>query len=187
MIRRVKHIDQLGRLVQVGAAGGSGVRMVRITGVSANNVYNARPLEFDATGQPQIVGTNTMTVTNLAEPANATGSVQANTDAVALDVGKRWVVFLRQAGSAMFPAVIVSSQGGAVYTVREQSVSALGTFSDAAGSVNITAQNLAELSLGSGGAVTVGTIVLVTSITDTGSPATVRYIFSHPAYAKYLS
>jgi hypothetical protein len=187
MTQRTKHIDQLGRLVQVGSAGGSGVCMVRITGVSANNIYNARPIEFDDNGQPQLVGTSTMTVTNLAEPADATGQVSADTDAVALDLGGRWVVFLRQAGAAMFPAKVVSSQGSAVYTVREQSLSDAGVFSNATGTTNITAKNLAELSLGSGAAVDVDTIVLVTSIMDTGSPATVRYIFGHPCYAKYLS
>lgn len=187
MTRRTKHVDQLGRLVQVGSAGDSSSRMVRITSVSANNVYNARPIEFDDNGQLQIVGTNTLTVTNLAEPADATGQVSADTDAVALDLDGRWVVFLRQAGSAMFPAKVVSSQGSAAYTVREQSVSAAGTFSNAAGSTNITAKNIAELSLGSGSAVAVDAIVLVTSIMDTGTPATLRYVFGHPCYAKYLS
>lgn len=177
MTQRTKHVDQLGRLVQAGSAGSSGVRMVRVTGISANNIYNARAIEFDVNGQTKLGSTNTMTVTNLAEPAGVKGQVPTGTDAVAIDVGGRWVVFLPQAGAAMFPAKIVSDQGSAVYTVREQSLSAAGVFSDAVGTINITAKNLAELSLGPEAAVAIDAIVLIASVMDTGSPATVRYVF----------
>jgi len=83
-----------------------------------------------------------------------------------------------------FPAKVVSSQGSAAYTVREQAITAAGSFVDKAGTSNVTAKNLAELTLGTGSAVDTGEIVLVTSVIDqTGG---MRYIFDHPAYAKYL-
>ncbi|MFA6134548.1 MAG: hypothetical protein WC869_11090 [Phycisphaerae bacterium] len=88
------------------------------------------------------------------------------------------------AGASVFPAKIVSSVSGAAYTVREQSCTGVGTFGDKTGTSNVLAHNLAELSLGPGGAVAVGAIVLATAITDTG--VTTRYIFDHPVYAKYL-
>ncbi len=189
MTRRNNYVDQLGRLVQVGSAGDSTSRMVRLTSVLANNIYNARPIEFDETGQLQTVGETTLTVTNLAEPADAPGLVLAEddaVDAVAMDLDSQWVVFIRLAGPAMFPAKVISSQGDAAYTVREQALASDGTFADAAGAVDISATNLAELSTGPGGAVDADAIVAVTSIIDTGQPATLRYIFSQPVYAKYL-
>jgi len=83
-----------------------------------------------------------------------------------------------------FPAKIVSSQGSAAYTVREQAITGTGSFVDKSGTSNVTARNLAELTLGTGSAVGTGEIVLVTSVLDqTGGT---RYIFDHPAYAKYL-
>ena len=88
------------------------------------------------------------------------------------------------AGASVFPAKVVAAVSGAAYTVREQSCTGAGTFADKSGTSNVTAYNLAELSLGPGGAVAVGTIVLATAITDTGN--TTRYIFDHPVYAKYL-
>jgi hypothetical protein len=189
MTRRSNYVDQLGRLVQVGSGGESISRTVRLTSVWANNIYNARPIEFDETGQPQTVGQAMLRVTNLAEPADTPGVVLADggtVDAVAMDLGGRWVVFIRRAWPAMFPAKVISSQGSAVYTLREQAQAPDGTFSDAPGAAEIIATNLAELSTGQGGAIDIDTTVAVTSIIDTGQPATLRYIFSQAAYAKYL-
>ena len=87
----------------------------------------------------------------------------------------------------MIPAKIVSGGSGGVYVVREQIATGAGTFADKSGTSDFTAYNLAELTLGPGGAVDVGQIVLVTCQTDNGNPPTVRYFFDHPAYAKYLS
>jgi len=90
-------------------------------------------------------------------------------------------------GVTIFPARIVAPAAGAGnYTVREQVISAEGGFSDKPGAANLTATNLAELSLGAGAAVDDDTIVLVLTVADTGSPPTLRYVFDHPAYAKYL-
>jgi len=49
------------------------------------------------------------------------------------------------------------------------------------------AHNLAELTLGCGAAVDDGAIVVVSRLTDSGTPSTERYVFDHPVYAKYLS
>ncbi len=175
--------DGIGRLAQAGAA--AGVMLVRITAIEEHNRYTARAIEFDADGHTQFATDRTVTVTNLAEPADAPGEVPAGTEAVAVDVEGRWVIFIRRTPAAFF-ARIVSSQGGAAYTVREQVATGPGQFQDKDGAGDITAHNLAELSLGPGGAVDEEAIVVVHSATDTGQPPATRYIFDHPAYAKYL-
>ncbi|MDY7011753.1 MAG: hypothetical protein SVV80_13530 [Planctomycetota bacterium] len=161
-------------------------QLVRITDHDESNRYTARPVVFDAAGEMEIVGEDTLTVTNLAEPTDTDGQVPDDTDAVAIDVGGRWIVFIRPVGSVVFPARITASQGAAAYNVREQVATGAGTFTDAPGATNLTAHNLAELSLGPGAAVANDTIVLVLTIMDNGTPPTVRYVFDHPAYAKYL-
>jgi hypothetical protein len=177
-------IDSLGRLWQ--ASGRQGVQLVRVTGVQSGNVYTARPIEFAASGQTQFVGELTLSVTNLAEPAGAAGALPAGADALAIDVEGRWVIFVRQASAAgAVVARVVASLGGAAYTVREQ-VPASGGWADKTGAADITAWNLAELSLGPGAAVDDGTRVLVTLSTDGAVQPVTRYVFDHPAYAKYL-
>ncbi|MGA2265399.1 MAG: hypothetical protein ABSH10_03100 [Phycisphaerae bacterium] len=190
MTRTVPFRDALYRLAQAGDA--LGVQLVRILAVAQNNRYTAMPVEFASSGGTQQADEQTLTVTNLAEPADQTGQVPADTDAVALDVEGRWIVFLRPqstaaAAPAAFPAKIVSSLGGAAYGVLEQTCTGAGSFADKSGATQITAHNLAELSLGPGAAVNVGTMVLVTAIADTGNPPIMRYVFDHPAYAKYLN
>ncbi|MFA6133392.1 MAG: hypothetical protein WC869_05170 [Phycisphaerae bacterium] len=185
MTAKIAFHDSLYRLSQVGE--GMGVCLVRLLSVSQHNRYTARAVEFASGGATQFASDETITVTNLAEPADQDGQVPADTEAVALDVEGRWVVFVRQGGSgqsSMFPAKVVAAISGAAYSVREQSCTGAGTFGDKSGTSNVTAYNLAELSLGPGAAVAVGVIVLATAITDTGS--TTRYVFDHPAYAKYL-
>lgn len=178
------HLDTLRRWTQV--SGKTAAQLVRITAHDEANRYTARPIAFDADGQPDTVGEATLTVVNLAEPTNTPGQVDADTDAVAVDVGGRWVVFLPPSSHAIFPAKVISSQGNAAYSVREQAATGAGTFTDADGATDVTAHNLAELSLGDGAALDQDIIVLVHAILDSGDPPTVRYVFDHPAYAKYL-
>jgi hypothetical protein len=187
MTRAVPFRDSLYRLAQVGDA--LGVQLVRILEVDENNRYTAVPVEFDSDGATQPAEEQTLTITNLAEPADSPGQVPSGTDAVALDIEGRWIVFLRQEAAeavASFPAKIVSSLGGSAYGVLEQVCTGPGSFADKDGAPQVTAHNLAELSLGPGAAVDIGTIVLAIALTDTGNPPTVRYVFDHPAYAKYL-
>jgi len=167
-------------------SGKRAAQLVRITAHDDDNRYTARPIEFDDAGGTTIVGTRTLTVVNLAEPVSTPGQAPEDTDAVAADVGGRWVVFVQPPSSASFPAKVTSSQGSAAYAVREQVATGAGTFADASGTSNVTAHNLAELSLGDGDAVDSGTIVIVHAIVDNGATPTVRYIFDHPVYAKYL-
>ena len=178
------YYDALGRWDQAGAA--KAAQLVRITGLYEGNRYQARPIAFDAGGQTEIVGPVTLTVTNLAEPAEGPGEVPSSTDALAIDAGGRWVVFIRKPPRAVFPARIVSSEGGAAYTVREQVVGSGGDLEDAPGATDLTACNLAERSLGPGAAVDEDAIVLVLAVTDGGSPPTIRYFVDLPTYAKYL-
>ena len=96
------------------------------------------------------------------------------------------MIFLRPRERAAFPARVISADGDAAYTVREQTLSGAGTFTDTAGAADVTAHNLAELSLGPGAAVDVNTLVLVGAYPDNHTPPTVRYLFAHPVYAKYL-
>lgn len=167
-------------------SGNKAAQLVRLTAHDEGNRYTARPIAFDAQGGTEIVGTLTLTVTNLAEPADSNGRAPPDTDAIAVDAGGRWVVFVRPLSLAVFPAKVVASLGGSAYTVREQVATGPGTFADAPGAVDLTAHNLAELSLGSGAAVDTGTILTVRATLDNGNPPTTRYIFDHPAYAKYL-
>lgn len=184
MSQRKTHYDALERWAEV--SGAKAAQLVRITAHDDGNRYTARPIVFDAMGGTNIVGNQTLLVTNLAEPADANGQVPPDTDAVAIDVGGRWVVFLRPIAGAFFPAKVIASQGSAAYTVREQVATGAGTFTNAPGATDLTAHNLAELSLGPGAAVDNDTIVLVLTILDNGNPPTARYVFDHPAYAKYL-
>jgi len=177
--------DSLFRLAQIGTT--TGMQLVRLTACRGGNQYDALPIEFAADGTTHTASDRTLTVLNLAEPADAAGTVPAGTDVVALDVEGRWVAFVRQAASAAsvaMPARIVAPLGQAKYTVRPQTCSAAGTFVDAAGAADLQAVNLAELSLGTGAAMDPGTIVLVSSLAD--AAGTTRYVFDHPAYAKYL-
>lgn len=182
--------NSLYRLAQIGDT--LGIRLVRIISLINNNRYTARPIEFAAGGGTQFASEKTMTVTNLAEPADQDGQVPANTDAIALDVEGRWVLYLQvqplpdESGGGVFPAKIVESLGGPSYSVRQQICTGEGGFADKSSAPLLTACNLAERSLGPGGAVAEGTIVLVTAINDNSSPPTTRYIFDHPVYAKYL-
>jgi len=178
------YYDALGRWSQT--SGARSARLVRITEYEEANRYTARPVGFTESGDTEIVGSETLTVINLAEPADAGGEVPVETEAVALDVGGRWVVFVRPAPAAMFPAEVKAWQSPAVYTVREQIITYSGALTDAPGAADVTAYNLAELSLGPGAAVDNGTIVLVMILMDNGSPPTARYVFDHPTYAKYL-
>jgi len=183
MASQTRFHDSLYRLAQIGSP--NGIRLMRILELHQDNRYRAQAVEFDD-GSPQLVDTDTTIVTNLAEPADCPGQVPADTDAVALDVEGRWVVFLRRPAAAAFVVRILSSEGGAEYMARPQVVQPSGEFADESGASDVVATNLAELSLGPGAAVDVGTKVLVSSLPDTGSPPTIRYFFDHPAYAKYL-
>jgi len=176
--------DGFRRFAQLGAS--SGVMLVRLTAPEEGNRYEARPIEFDEDDETQFVGQDTLTVTNLAEPVDISGQIDANTDAVAVDVEGRWIVFVRPTSNPVFPAKVTGSQGDGAYAVLEQVPTGLGTYANKQGATQVTAQNLAELSLGPGAAVDTGTIVLVSAVADTGNPPVVRYMFDHPAYAKYL-
>ncbi|MBN1942724.1 MAG: hypothetical protein JW849_05450 [Phycisphaerae bacterium] len=184
-------IAHFGTLVQAGAA--LGACLVRLVSLQAANRYTARRVEFADDGTTQFADDETLTVTNLAEPADTAGQLTADTEAVAIDAEGRWVIFIRLGGegnggaTAQFPAKILSAQGGGLYTVREQALSPAGVFSDAPGATDVTARNLAELALGPGAAVPNDAIILATAIEDTGNPPTLRYVFDHPAYAKYLT
>jgi len=167
-------------------SGNKAAQLVRLTAHDEDNRYTARPIAFDAQGGTDVVGAATLTVTNLAEAVDSMVRVPPDTDAIAIDAGGRWVVFIRLATLAVFLAKVIASLGGSGYTVREQVATGEGTFADAPGAVNWTAHNLAELSLGSGAAVDNGTILIVRATLDNGNPPTARYIFDHPAYAKYL-
>ena len=177
--------NSLYRLAQIGTA--IGMQLVRITELQEGNIYKARAIEFDSEGETQFAEDVEITVTNLAEPADSTGQIPVGTDAVALDVEGRWIVFLRNQGvGSNFPAKVVDSQGSAIYTMREQIRTDQGDFIDKPGTSNFSASNLAELSLGPGSAVDVGTIVVPAAFLDNDDPPNMYYDFDNPAYAKYL-
>jgi hypothetical protein len=169
------------------AGGRAGTQLVRIVAADTGNRYTARPVEFDETGRTQPVGDDELTVTNLAETPSDGGNLPADAEAVAVDVEGRWVLHVRPGNATAFPARVVAPAGTAAqYTVREQALSPSGAFSDKPGAADVTAINLAELSLGDGAAVDDDALVLVLTVIDTGDPPTLRYVFDHPAYAKYL-
>jgi hypothetical protein len=74
---------------------------------------------------------------------------------------------------------VAAAATGAQYTVIEQVANGAG-FVDKPGASNITATNMAEATVGPGGAVDANTRVLVCSFGG-------NYVFDHPVYAKYLS
>lgn len=180
--------DSLYRLAQIGDT--TGVRLVRVVEVIQHNRYRGRAVEFASGGGLQFADDGTISVTNLAEPADRAGQIPAGTDAVSIDVEGRWVVFLKPDPPApaapCFPAKVVASLGQAAYSVREQVCTGEGLFANKPSAPLLTACNLAELSLGPGAALDDDMIVLAMPIADSADPQTVRYVFDHPAYAKYL-
>jgi hypothetical protein len=73
---------------------------------------------------------------------------------------------------------VVAAATGAQYTVIEQVANGAG-FVDKPSASNITATNMAEATVGPGGAVDANTRVLVCNFGG-------NYVFDHPVYAKYL-
>ena len=182
-----KFHDSLYRLAQVGTT--LGVQLVRLTGCVGGNRYNALPVEFASGGVTQVAENQPLTVLNLAEPATQTGELPVNTEAVAIDVEGRWVIFVREASgepASARPARITAwALGPAMYDIRWQTYDAVtGEFLDVANEPDQLAVNLAELSFGRSAAVDVDTFVLVHTIADIHG--TTCYAFDHPAYAKYL-
>ena len=105
--------------------------------------------------------------------------------------GEKWALVKlgmpsAEAGSTVFPAKVISSQGSAVYTVREQVHNAQGGLIDKPGVDDVSATNLAELSQGTGSAVDDGAVVLVARCLDQSDPPGERYVFDRAVYAKYL-
>ncbi|MFB3894422.1 MAG: hypothetical protein ACE15C_20670 [Phycisphaerae bacterium] len=173
------------RLAQDGSSGPA--QLVRITALDEGNRYQARPIEFDSDGSTKFAGDETLVVTNLAEPYDEDGAIASGTDALAVDVEGRWVVFIRPtAGAATFLARIVSAEGAALYTIREQAFDEEGGLVDKQGAPDLYARNLAEASLGGGTAVDVDAVVIVTAVPDSAAPPAVHYFFDHPVYARYL-
>ncbi len=181
------HYDALGHWAEASACQGS--QLVRILSCQQYNRYLAHPIGFTSDGSTLLLSGADLSVTNLAEPANAAGTVPANTDALAIDAGGRWIVFVRNAAPSLavgFVGKVMTVAGSAHYIVHEQ-VLQNGAYHDKAGAADISADNLAELTLGPGAAVDVGTFVSLQGILDGGSPPTLRYVFDHPLYAKYLN
>ena len=182
-----KFHDSLYRLAQIGTT--LGVQLVRLTACLGDNRYTALPVEFASGGATQVAENQPLTVLNLAEPANAPGELPASTEAVAIDVEGRWVIFVRLASAAPAaarPARITAVENGpSRYRVCWQKFNAsTGTFEDILNEPTQIAINLAELSFGRPAALDIDTFVLVQAIADTSG--TTRYVFDHPAYAKYL-
>jgi len=181
-----KFHDSLYRLAQIGTT--LGVQLIRLTQCRGDNQYDALPVEFTSQGATQVAENRPLVALNLAEPADAAGTLPPDTEAVAIDVEGKWVIFVRQApsGPAMArPARITGvAAGPSRYSIRWQEYNAGGQFQDTADATVYTATNLAELSFGAAAAVDVGTIVPVFSIVDVGGVT--RYVFDHPVYAKYL-
>ena len=189
MTNRATYTDGLYRLAQIGSP--TGIQLVRLIELDQDNQYTAKGVEFDGNDSTIIASDTTIIVTNLAEPADEDGLVPEDTDAIAIDVEGRWIVFIRpaeegQTGTSQIPARVVSSLGSASYTMREQDFDSSSDFIDKQGASNFTARNLAELSLGPGAAVDDDTIVIVTPFLDSNQTDGFSYVFDHPAYAKYL-
>jgi len=182
--------DSLYRLAQVGED--LGVRLVRLGELIAGNQYWATALEFNQSGQLVPTQEPAFRVINLAEPADAPGTIPPDTDAVALDAEGKWIIFIRPAGQCSggaghtMVARVIASLGGGDYTVRLQDIDADGQWVDRSGADDLTAGNLAELSLGSGAAVDLNQRVVLTELDDLQEPPQKRHVFDHPVYAKYL-
>lgn len=176
--------DSFHRFIQAGPP--VGVQLVRITGHVGSNRYSAKPVEFDSGHNTRLACDDQLTVTNLAEQPAAGGAVRSGTEAVAIDVEGFWIIHISRPASLSFPARITEALGGASYGLMEQVANGSQGFADKADGLSVTGRNLAELSLGPGAAVEVGTLVMVTAVTDQQSPGVPQYVFDHPAYAKYL-
>ncbi len=178
----IPHHDSLHRLAQIGTT--IGVQLVRILSCQSGNTYQAKPVEFKADGGTQLAEDKTLTVTNLAEPSDTQGTTPQDTEAVALDVEGRWVVFVQTQRTGMLVARVSAAMGQGAYTVKEQVLDNEGQWQDKPSAPDLTAWNLAEQSLGSGAAVDIDSRVMISTSRDPSAAG--RYVFDHPAYAKYL-
>lgn len=177
--------ESLGQLIQPGQ--GVDIRLVRISSALTANQYQVTELTF-RDGQLTPRTDATWTAINIAEPADQDGTLPAGIDTLAIDRQSQWIICVRPSSitGGSFPARIICADGGASYTVREQLLTPAGAFTDRPGATDLSANNLAELDLGSGGAVDLDSIVRVHLSIDTDSPPTIRYHFDHPCYAKYI-
>ncbi len=155
-----------GRLVHAGSP--QQIKRVRLDVAESGNDYTASVV---ASGGH----TETVTVTNLAESESTGGVLPSGTEAIAMQVGGQWLAFVPT--TAVFVARIFSASGAGVYGIREQALAADGTFSDAAGAVDLAATNLAEAGTSPGNALALNTRVIALAVVDTGTPATLRYVF----------
>ncbi|MBT3278753.1 MAG: hypothetical protein HN909_02700 [Phycisphaerales bacterium] len=169
-------------LLQAAAAGRA--RLVRITAHDADNRYTAKQLELDA-NEDLTESDDTMEVYNLAEADTAGGQLQADLDAIAIDLEGRWFISVSAPKTAV-AARVVSHRYDAEYTLQPQCVTPAGTFSDDTEADEIIAINLAERNLGDGGALDDDEIVLAEALdASTSSTSETCWAFDHPVYAKY--
>jgi hypothetical protein len=183
MTNTTKFHDRLSRFAQAGPA--CGVRLVQVTALAGGNRYNADQVQFNTDGTTALWGGRPFLVTNLAEPASSGGQLSVGDQAVAIDVEGRWVVFVRSAQGASCVARVVAPTGASGYTVHEMVASGSG-FIDKPGAADIHACNLAEATLGPGGAIDAGTRIILQEIPAGDGSGAIQYVFDHPVYAKYL-
>lgn len=174
----------LRRLAQEGSA--TWLRLVRVGEHQGTNLYQGQFLEVLADGSLEPTTDLPVEVLDLGESPADGGKLPEGLDTVAMDVEGRWVIFVAPSGQASFPARVVQAVSVENYLVREQAVNAGGLFVDAPGAIDLPACNLAERSMGPGGAVSVGQVVIVHVVAGGGSVPQLTYVFDHAVYAKYM-
>jgi hypothetical protein len=90
------------------------------------------------------------------------------------------------AGTAAFPAKVISHGVGPAYSVLEQVVSSSGAFTAKSGASNITAVNVAEIGVVSSGSPILNRIVMVTALNAANMSGSIGYTFECPVYARYM-
>lgn len=90
------------------------------------------------------------------------------------------------AGTAAFPAKVISHGTGPSYSVLEQVVSSNGAFTAKSGASNITAVNVAEIGVVASGSPILNRIVMVTALHADNTSGSIQYTFECPVYARYL-
>ena len=168
------------QLIQVGTI--QSLKLCKIKSLVINNKYSA--CELDNNSDQLAETENTFEVYNLAESPVQSGQLSTPTNALTMEIHGKYYVYISEGGSSVTLGKIVSSAGGAKYNIQPVTMRDTGQ-TDPASSTQISAFNLAEMTVGPGGAVDNNTLVILHQIAASNSDDPIN-IFSHTTYAKYL-
>ena len=157
--------------------------VVKITELKEKNIYKGYLIDFEKSNA-FTVSTKEIEIINVGEPNDKPGTTILPILITCFEIDNRYITHIPASTSSQIPAKIVEHVSKHKYKVN------LFTLNSAKELVKknndkIEAANISENTIGPGGAVDIGTFVMVTKIRSAQCPAG-TYFFSHPPYAKYM-